>query len=747
MRDDDRPNVPDEETNGSSLQLGRRRLLKMSGVGAMTVLGAGSFGVGSAVVDEGGPQNQADWNLALEDNFDSGTLDSNNWGIGFGWGRETNGSPERIVDENVEIRNNQLHLTGTHDGNDIKAGGVHSRGKQYFGPGSYWEAKIKMPDRVGFLPAFWAKPNDESWPPEIDFVELFQTGDSYGDTHVSHHHIHYSSSGVKGDSSTHEDEPASYDVGEDLSQDFHIYGCQWMEDRVVHYVDGIKVAETTDPTIMTSLNNGAPFYMMLNIHIDRIGTTDRSESWGESMVVDWVRVWEYAPGSGTTDSTQTTTDSTSTTSSTDTEHYIWVRSADGSEATYEFHTTGGEIRIDPNEQSSGESDEWISADGTSAGGSVSGGSLNGDGFYFFGEVNDLAYTGPFEVYIDDQPVDADSLVTGTQTNDTSSGSTSDSTTDTTTDSTTSTDSTSDSTSSTSDSTSSTSDSTSTDSTSDTSGSTTSTEHYVWVRSGDGSEVTYAFEVSGGDISIDPNEQSSGESDEWISADGTIAGGTVSGGSLNGDGFWFRGEIIDLQYTGPLQVYVDDSAVDPQNLVDAGRTGPVNPDNEPEPLPNVITIDGSTSTSPTAYSVSVSDAIQSTDSLESTDSIDGATATGEVDGDQDQYRFSGTVESLTADANLDVTINGTDVNLLVVERSPDSSGTVNYIIETDAELLAAEVGSANVNTADDYQNGKAFGSVSSGADAYWVIGGSVVDVSTFGGSVVTTYDGTETDFTN
>ncbi|ELZ98026.1 glycosyl hydrolase family protein [Haloferax mucosum ATCC BAA-1512] len=715
MTGDDCPDAPDEETDGDSLQLGRRNLLKVSGVGALTALGAASFGVpGSAAVSEGGPQNQADWALAFEDTFDSGSLDTDSWGIGFGWGRETTGSPERIVDENVELRDGKLHLTGTHDGDDIKAGSIHSRGNVYFGPGSYWEAKIKMPDRTGFLPAFWAKPNDESWPPEIDFVELFQTGDDYGDTHTSHHHIHYSSSGIKGDSSTHEDEPASYDAGVDLSKDFHIYGCEWQEDRVVHYVDGVKVAETADNTIMASLNGGAPFYMMLNIHIDRIGRTDRSESWGESMVVDWVRVWEYAPDSGTSSGSGSTDDSDSSSDTSnidDTEHYIWVRSSNGDEATYEFHTTGGEIRIDSNEVGSGESDEWVSADGTAAGGSVSGGSLNGDGFYFHGEVNDLAYTGPLEVYIDDQLVEADSLVTGTQTNDSSDDST--------------------------------------DDTSDgsTSGSDTSEEHYVWVRSADGDEATYAFETSGGDISIDPNEVGSGESDEWVSADGTIAGGSVSGGSLNGDGFWFRGEIIDLQYTGPLQVYVDDEPVDTENLVDAGRTGPENPNAEPEPLPNVITIDGSASDGSASYTLSVSDALQSTDSLNSGDEIDGTTATGSVESGQDQYRFTGRVESLGLDGDADISINGTPLDLFSIERAPDSSGTVTYIVETDGELLPADVPGATVDSADERKDGKLFGTVGTDADAYWLIGGDVLDVSTFGGRVVTALDGETMDFTN
>ncbi|WP_411965981.1 family 16 glycosylhydrolase [Haloferax sp. YSMS24] len=586
MSDEHGPDAPDN-TNEKSLQLGRRNLLKMSGVGALTALGATSIGVpASAAVSEGGPANQDNWTLTLEDTFESGTLNSDNWEIGFGWGRDTTGSPERIVDENVQIIDGQLHLIGTHDGDDIKSGSVNSRGRQYFGPGSYWEAKIKMPDRVGFLPAFWAKPNDESWPPEIDFVELFQKGDDYRDTHISNHFIHYSSSGVKGDSSTHEAVPARYDVGEDLSQDFHIYGCQWMEDRVVHFVDGVKVAETTDPTVMTSLNNGAPFYMMLNIHIDRVGETDRSESWGESMVVDWVRVWEH--------------------------------------------------------------------DGTSSSGSTS----------------------------------------------------------TTDDTTTSTD----------------------------------TEHYLWARSGDGNTVTFAFEASGGNIQIEPQDTTE---DYWVSDDGTVAGGTTSKTSSL-PGFRYNGEITDLRYDGDLDLFVDDSPVDETTLVDESEPGPYRapaPDSSTDStqttsLPNTVTIDGSNYSQSASYSLSVTDALATTDSITSEDEISGTTATGSVGAGSDTYQFEGDVTDIALDGPADVYVNETRVDLVVVRRDPNSNGNVWYIIETDGELLKGETASASATSDDDVSSSKARGSVKDDADAYWLFNGDVLDVSTFGGDVVTTVNGQE-----
>ena len=291
---------PDERRNLCT-NFNRRDYLKLGGASIAALTGLGLSTNPAMAVSEGGPANQEDWKLSFADDFSSGSLDTSKWTVGFGWGLETNASPEHIVHENVNVRDDRLHLKATHDGPDYMAGAVNTKGKAEFGPGSYWEAKLRMPRRVGFLPAFWSKTSRDppTWPPEIDFVELFQPDGSRDEVTTSHHHIHYSESTEVGDSSTHRDVGASHDAGVDLSSGFHIYGCEWLDDRVAHYVDGVKVAESSDATMVRALSKGAPFYMMLNIHIDRIGTADPSESWGEALVADWVRVWEYAPGSGT----------------------------------------------------------------------------------------------------------------------------------------------------------------------------------------------------------------------------------------------------------------------------------------------------------------------------------------------------------------------------------------------------------------------------------------------------------------
>lgn len=511
VSDDEVSGGAEDESNDSSKLLNRRSYVKLAGAAAATVGGLGASSLSASAVSEGGPSNTADWTLAFEDTFDSGSLDTSKWGIGFGWGRTTTGSPERIVDQNVEVRNGQLHLKGTHDGSDYMAGGVHTRNKAYFGPGTYWEAKLKMPKRVGFLPAFWGKPNSEAWPPEIDFVELFQTGRGYEDTHVSNHHIHYSSSTTPGDGSTHQDSGASYDAGVDLTSDFHIYGCKWMQDKIVHYVDGVKVAERTDPTIMESVNNGAPFYMMLNIHIDRIGTADASESWGEELVADWVRVWEHAPDSGSTDDSGSSTDGSDSTTDSGTDRYLWVRSADGSDVTYAFEASGGNIRHDSNEHSGDASADWIASDGMTAGGTATEGGLSGDGFWFQGEIADLKYSGPIETYVDDQYVDPDSLVDSSKPGPAKPSDSTDST-----------------------------------------DSTSSLPHTLTIDGRNGSDpVSYS-------VSVTEDVEAVGSLDSEDAISGNTVEGTVAGGT---DEYAFSGGLSNIQLDGDAAVFVDGNRVD------------------------------------------------------------------------------------------------------------------------------------------------------------------------------------------
>lgn len=90
--------------------------------------------------------------------------------------------------------------------------------------------------------------------------------------------------------------------------------------------------------------------------------------------------------------------------------------------------------------------------------------------------------------------------------------------------------------------------------------------------------------------------------------------------------------------------------------------------------------------------------------------------------------------------------GDEGDLLLIERAPDSSGSVQYIVETTGQLEKTDAEGASINSGDAIANGKASGNVIGGIDGYRVTDGEVTDVSTFGGDVVTTLNGKTIDYT-
>ena len=155
--------------------------------GAGVLSSSGSHGTVSAAPIKAGSLNPDDWRLAFEDDFDGSSLDSSQWSVGFGWGDEHGSAEELIVPENVVVENGLLRLRLSDGGNRPHAGAVNTKDKVTFGPGSYAEAVIRAPGADGTITAFWSKPNSEAWPPELDFVEIPDFDGSPTESHHTAH--------------------------------------------------------------------------------------------------------------------------------------------------------------------------------------------------------------------------------------------------------------------------------------------------------------------------------------------------------------------------------------------------------------------------------------------------------------------------------------------------------------------------------------------------------------------------------
>lgn len=277
----------------------RRDFLKGAGVGGAAVTSSCFIFTGNKAsssletFSDWGPPERNEWTITYQDRFQDSKLDKQKWGLGWGWGWNTSTSKTQVRPENVSVSDGKLSLQGTHDDQGIYSGVVNTKNIITLRPGTYVEARIKFARRTGFLNAFWAKPVSEIWPPEIDIVELFQRGNNPNEENTAHHHLHYSRSGQPGDESTHNSIDVTSKPGGDLTQAFHTYGLEWRNDRIVPYVDGQAIYEWTDERILQALEAGAPFYLMLSLNIGNLGEPDRSEQWGEKMLVDWVRLWRH----------------------------------------------------------------------------------------------------------------------------------------------------------------------------------------------------------------------------------------------------------------------------------------------------------------------------------------------------------------------------------------------------------------------------------------------------------------------
>ncbi|RIV17976.1 T9SS C-terminal target domain-containing protein [Fibrisoma montanum] len=243
------------------------------------------------------PPSGATWTLKFEDNFNGTSLDQTKWSQGFGWGPVSGAFNETTRPENVVVSNGTLKIEMECD-NGYKSGAINSRNKfiQKYG---YWEARIKVPAAAaGLLPAFWAKFNNDQWPPELDIMEIFGSNQSAQFT------VHWGSS-----SATHQQSGQAWNGG-DLSTAFHTFGCEWDPNYIKWYVDGQVRRTYARPDADAFLNQwnavSDGIYMMLNVHAANqpwTGGTLSCVNLPRYMEVDWVRVYQKSASTGGTSTT------------------------------------------------------------------------------------------------------------------------------------------------------------------------------------------------------------------------------------------------------------------------------------------------------------------------------------------------------------------------------------------------------------------------------------------------------------
>jgi len=235
----------------------------------------------------------------FSDDFNSLSLHngtSGTWDAKFWWAPES-GSPHTSAEQQwyinpsyaptasanpFSIENGVLTITAQATPESIKdeVGGydyvsgllnTHSTFAQTYG---YFEIRADMPDDQGVWPAFWLLPEDGSWPPELDVVEM--RGQDPNTVHVTAH-----------SNETGERTSETSAVKVPSTEGFHTYGMLWDEDQIVWYFDDVAVAHADTPADMHD-----PMYMLVNLAVGgTAGTPGESVADGSEMKIDYIAAY------------------------------------------------------------------------------------------------------------------------------------------------------------------------------------------------------------------------------------------------------------------------------------------------------------------------------------------------------------------------------------------------------------------------------------------------------------------------
>lgn len=217
------------------------------------------------------------WKLVWHDEFNSRSLDLTKW-TPENAALEKNNEMEYYTPEEVYLQDGNLVLRSSKRAmgrRKYTSGLVETRGKFTLLYGRV-EIRAKLPKGQGIWPAHWMMPDDNSWPPEIDIMELI--GHRPDKVHMT---VHWSEGG------RHRNTGESF-VGPDFSKNFHVFAVEWEDDEIRWYVDGKLRFRTRDSIPRV------PLRIILNTAVggDWPGAPGRRTVFPQYHLIDYVRVYE-----------------------------------------------------------------------------------------------------------------------------------------------------------------------------------------------------------------------------------------------------------------------------------------------------------------------------------------------------------------------------------------------------------------------------------------------------------------------
>jgi beta-glucanase (GH16 family) len=317
-----------------------RRLSLAGGVAlAFTLAGCGGSNTSTDLkaVDTKSPVS--DWVMVWNDEFDGTSIDTAKWSHEVDCAGGGNQEKQCYTDseENSFVADGNLNIVAKPSGDDLPLPYTSARlTTKYKGDWKYgrFEMRAKMPEGQGTWPAFWMLPTDEvygEWPKsgEIDIMEAVNLkamrADGTPEDHI-YGTLHYGR-----DWPDNEQSGQAYKPESNPADGFHTYAIEWQEGEIRWYMDGYLYATQMASevrynskgqavglkhrgwfaeyfNIATGIKevqwNAAPydqdFHILLNLavggdwpeNVNELGIDETALAEGQSLVVDYVRVFE-----------------------------------------------------------------------------------------------------------------------------------------------------------------------------------------------------------------------------------------------------------------------------------------------------------------------------------------------------------------------------------------------------------------------------------------------------------------------
>lgn len=225
------------------------------------------------------------WDLVFSDDFNGQRLDYHKWTPRDPWEVVRNDELQAYVVKSFFPENGILKIScddraSFYDGakRDYSSGMMTTL-KSFSQLYGRFEIRCRVPKQRGFWPAFWLLPEDLSWPPEIDILEILT--EKPRKIYLTHHWAKPGHPKEYGGSITKEL------IGPDFSEDFHTFTLVWEKGSLKWYIDGVLKHEATREVPDKAM------FLLVNLAVGGWAVRpDQATGFPVDFEVDYVRAWK-----------------------------------------------------------------------------------------------------------------------------------------------------------------------------------------------------------------------------------------------------------------------------------------------------------------------------------------------------------------------------------------------------------------------------------------------------------------------